>query len=231
MAIFAAILAGSLAVIVGLLVVFPNLRGNPGLLALAVLTPLLVGASQALSRSGLRALTPRAVTLPLRAALALVVLLDAVFLILPNFTHTYANDTAPTFVARTPQPSATVPAAVTASPTAAPPALRSGQFDHRQGGDTAAGEALLGTTADGSLVLRLQSFDATNGPDLYVYLSRVASPSTADQVMNGLQVAALKASSGNQNYTLPAGTDLTQFKSVVIYCKSFSVIFGYANLS
>jgi hypothetical protein len=30
---------------------------------------------------------------------------------------------------------------------------------------------------------------------------------------------------------LAATTDITQFKSVVIYCKSFSVVFGYANLT
>lgn len=49
--------------------------------------------------------------------------------------------------------------------------------------------------------------------------------------MSGLEVSTLKATSGDQNYTLPAGTDPAKYKAVVIYCKSFSVIFGYANLT
>jgi hypothetical protein len=49
--------------------------------------------------------------------------------------------------------------------------------------------------------------------------------------MRGLEVGKLKATAGETNYTLPAGLDLGQFKAVVIYCKSFNVIFGYANLA
>ncbi len=85
-------------------------------------------------------------------------------------------------------------------------------------------------TSDNQLVLRFEQLQAANGPDLHVYLSRVASPSTTEQVMDGLEVGRLKATTGSSNYALPAGTDPSQFKSVVIYCKSFSTIFGYANL-
>jgi hypothetical protein len=48
-----------------------------------------------------------------------------------------------------------------------------GRFDHRLSGDTVSGMAILGKTADGSVVLRLQHLQATNGPDLYVYLSKL----------------------------------------------------------
>jgi len=80
-------------------------------------------------------------------------------------------------------------------------------------------------------VLRLEQLQATPGPDLFVYLSPVTSPTTADQVMCGLEVGKLKATAGETTYTLPAGLNLGQFKAVVIYCKSFGVIFGYANLA
>ena len=49
--------------------------------------------------------------------------------------------------------------------------------------------------------------------------------------MDSAEVGKLQATTGGSNYELAATTDITQFKSVVIYCKSFSVIFGYANLS
>jgi hypothetical protein len=41
----------------------------------------------------------------------------------------------------------------------------------------------------------------------------------------------LKATHGNSNYALPDSLDLGTYRSVVVYCRSFSVIFGYANLS
>ena len=106
-----------------------------------------------------------------------------------------------------------------------------GTFDHRAGPETVSGTAILGSTETNSAVLRLEQLQATPGPDLFVYLSPVTSPTTADQVMRGLEVGKLKATAGETNYTLPAGLDLGQFKAVVIYCKSFNVIFGYANVA
>ena len=36
---------------------------------------------------------------------------------------------------------------------------------------------------------------------------------------------------GNQNYELPSGTDLTRFRSVVIWCDRFNSAFGAAPLA
>ncbi len=44
-------------------------------------------------------------------------------------------------------------------------------------------------------------------------------------------VARLKGNVGSQNYDLPADVDLSRFRSVVIYCKQFSVVFSSAELS
>jgi hypothetical protein len=41
----------------------------------------------------------------------------------------------------------------------------------------------------------------------------------------------LKGNLGNQNYTVPAGTDLSEFRSAVLWCKRFSVSFGAADLT
>ena len=64
----------------------------------------------------------------------------------------------------------------------------------------------------------------TNGPDLYVYLA--TDKSTSDFV----DLGKLKANNGNQNYEVPEGTDLTKYDTVLIWCKSFSVLFGSADL-
>lgn len=77
---------------------------------------------------------------------------------------------------------------------------------------------------DGSDALRLEEFRSTNGPDLYVYLS--ADKEATDFV----DLGRLKANIGNQNYEIPEGTDLSKYNKVLIWCKSFSVLFGSAEL-
>jgi hypothetical protein len=89
----------------------------------------------------------------------------------------------------------------------------------------ASGTARVLHLEDGGAVLRLEDFQVTNGPDLFVYLS--TDKGASDYVDLGM----LKASSGNQNYELPDGVDLSKYDNVVIWCKSFSVYFGGAQLA
>ena len=77
---------------------------------------------------------------------------------------------------------------------------------------------------DGTSVLRLENFKATNGPDLYVYL---ATDKSASNIVN---LGRLKGNIGNQNYAIPAGTNLTKYNTALIWCKAFSVLFGSAQL-
>ncbi len=69
---------------------------------------------------------------------------------------------------------------------------------------------------DGTNVLRLENFKATNGPDLYVYL---ATDKSASDIVN---LGRLKGNIGNQNYPIPTGTDLTKYNTALIWCKAFS---------
>ena len=77
---------------------------------------------------------------------------------------------------------------------------------------------------DGTSTLRLENFKATNGPDLYVYL---ATDKSASDIVN---LGRLKGNIGNQNYAIPAGTNLTKYNTALIWCKAFSVLFGSAQL-
>ncbi|MEC4848793.1 MAG: DM13 domain-containing protein [Nitrosarchaeum sp.] len=78
---------------------------------------------------------------------------------------------------------------------------------------------------DGNNVLRLENFKATNGPDLYVYLS------TDNKASEFVSLGKLKANNGNQNYDIPENTDLEKYSKVLIWCKAFGVLFGNADLS
>ena len=95
------------------------------------------------------------------------------------------------------------------------------------------GTASVFRLSDGTRVLRFEEFMVTNGPDLFVYLSGSTAPRTSAELHAGaaLEVAALKGNVGDQNYVLPADFDLQDFKSVVIYCRRFSVVFSSAALT
>lgn len=88
----------------------------------------------------------------------------------------------------------------------------------------AEGVAKIIQLADRTDILRSENFKATNGPDLYVYLS--TDKTNADIVNLG----RLKGNIGNQNYLIPAGTDITKYNTALIWCRAFSVIFGSAQL-
>ena len=136
-------------------------------------------------------------------------------------------------------PTAMAAPAVMAAPTAMaeqpaePAALVRGSFvAGSTPGDRAAGNATVYSIENSGQVLRLEDFSTTNGPDLFVVLSGNANPD-ADGIgdkNNYVQLAALKGNQGNQNYALPADLDLTQYKSVVIWCRTFNIVFGYATL-
>jgi hypothetical protein len=95
-------------------------------------------------------------------------------------------------------------------------------------GDRAEGKATVYRLEDGRQFLRLEDFSSTNGPDLFVTFHTGANPE--QDKGEYFQIAALKGNKGNQNYDLPADIDVGRYKSVVIWCRSFNIVFGYATL-
>ena len=88
----------------------------------------------------------------------------------------------------------------------------------------AEGQVVVIPLGEGRSVLRLEDFKATNGPDLYVYLS------TDKGASDFVNLGRLKGNMGNQNYEIPEGTDLEKYDTVLIWCKAFSVLFGSAEI-
>ena len=116
-------------------------------------------------------------------------------------------------------------AAAATAPTGAPALLRQGRFKDGAPGHSGSGTAKIGRAAGGKLVLVIEDFSITNGPDLHVVLG--PNPSGGG---NGLDLGKLKATDGTFSYDIPEGTDVGQFKSVTIWCQSFPTIFAYATL-
>lgn len=96
----------------------------------------------------------------------------------------------------------------------------------------AVGTATIYELPDGERILRFEDFRSKNGPDLHVYLSTEAPTSTfAGLGEDQVHLGALKGNVGNQNYEIPADVDISLYKSVVIYCRPFSVVFSTAAFS
>ena len=76
-------------------------------------------------------------------------------------------------------------------------------------------------------------FEVGPGPAFHVYLvpkSNVRSSSDVADTMF-VDLGGLRAFKGSQKYPIPAGVDLTEFPSVVVWCQQFSVLISPADLS
>jgi hypothetical protein len=81
---------------------------------------------------------------------------------------------------------------------------------------------------DGKTYLRFENVAIQNGPDLHVYLGRGMGGMYDGS--RDLYLGALKATNGSFNYELPAGTSVADYKSVVVWCRAFTVLFTWADL-
>ena len=71
--------------------------------------------------------------------------------------------------------------------------------------------------------LRFEGFSVTNGPSLFVYLTK------SGDVNSGYEVGKLKANQGNFHYDV-TGINTFEYNVVVIYSKSFEMYYASVNL-
>ncbi|MGY1771060.1 DM13 domain-containing protein [Blastococcus sp. SYSU D00813] len=120
--------------------------------------------------------------------------------------------------------------AATPSAPRQPVDLAAGSFVSRE--HETVGTARVVQLPDGQVIVRLEGFETSNGPALYVYLSQNPADGTEaafdDQFVD---LGALKGNVGDQNYVVPAGVDATSYTSVVIWCDRFDAAFGAADLA
>jgi hypothetical protein len=74
--------------------------------------------------------------------------------------------------------------------------------------------------------LRFEDVDIAAAPDMYVYLSDRDDGKPGTYV----DLGKLKATNGSFNYAVPAEVDLSAVRSVVVWCRRFSVTVTYAVL-
>ena len=112
-----------------------------------------------------------------------------------------------------------------------PVILLQGKFEGADKDHTGAGTATIYQRADANYYLSLKDFSVCCGPDLYVFLVRKPSSAEYAELGEFLEISSLIAITGDQDYELPENIDLSQFKSVAIYCKPFQVIIAFATIN
>ncbi len=94
------------------------------------------------------------------------------------------------------------------------------------------GRALLVAHYGGGYEIHFEDFTSDDGPDIFIYLS-TAQEQLSDAAFKNAENANLgprKALTGEQSYALPEGVSPENFKSVAIWCRTYSVMFGAAAL-
>lgn len=112
------------------------------------------------------------------------------------------------------------------SPVAATQVIAQGELRRLNAVDFGTGKVVI-ADVDGARYLRFENVDIAGAPDVYVYLSNRGD----GQPGTFTNLGKLKATNGSFNYPIPANVDLTQVKSVVVYCRTFSVVITFALLA
>ncbi len=95
------------------------------------------------------------------------------------------------------------------------------------GGHKASGAFEITTTNGKSQVKLGDDFSVEKGPDVYVLLSRSAKGGQRGSVNLG----KLMKFSGAQTFDVPAGTKLSGFSHLVLWCKKYNVTMATASLA
>lgn len=84
---------------------------------------------------------------------------------------------------------------------------------------------------DGALWLSLgEDFKTGFGPDVFVLLHKQSKPKSYGDA-DFINLGMLTKFKGASLFKLPAGADLTDIKSVVIWCRKFNVTFGHGGIT
>jgi hypothetical protein len=151
------------------------------------------------------------------------------------FVDTEVQESLPT-VQQTPE-AATEPSEEQASPTepvsTEPVLLAEGTLISHE--YETSGQVKILQLVDGSRVLRLENLDTSDGPKVELWLTDAPVIEGEDgwRVFDDGRyesLGAMKGNKGNQNYKIPDDLDLSEFTSVSLWCVTFSVSFGAAEL-
>ena len=123
----------------------------------------------------------------------------------------------PTTTTTTTNPNGTTTTTTTPTETV----LYSGKFVTAE--HTTSGTAKIVEDAAKKRFLVLENLKSDSGPDLRIYVAEGKGISNAVEITTNITI-------GNSKTEIPKTADLTKQKNILIWCKKFSVLFGYVEL-
>jgi len=91
-------------------------------------------------------------------------------------------------------------------------------------GHPAEGKVRVLPTSEDTIV-RFENYKTINGPQLHVYLSKDL------EANDFIDLGKIRGTEGNINYSVPEGTDISEYKYVMVWCVPFGVLFNYAEIN
>jgi len=113
-----------------------------------------------------------------------------------------------------------------------PQPILTGRFEAKA--EPTSGRATIYKKPGGGEYLRLSDFTTSNGPDVHIVLARSVDLSIGQKVVDGaldsIDVGTLNTNGADQNYDLPAATDLNKYDAAVVYRQRSHTVLGFAKL-
>ncbi len=109
--------------------------------------------------------------------------------------------------------------------------VRAGNFTEIDFIHKGSGVAKILESEGGHKLLRFEDFEVTNGPDLYVYLTKNSKPAKDLKSLGDfVNLGRLKGNVGDQNYEIAGSQNIDGYNTVVIWCRQFGALFSYAAM-
>lgn len=112
--------------------------------------------------------------------------------------------------------------------------LKMGAFYDGSPGHSVSGSARILRDEAGALVLRVENYEATAGPDVYFFLTKTARATNEAAVEgDGIRLVVPGGAGdgqatlrGNFNVPLPAGINPDEYAGITVWCDQFNANFG-----
>ena len=116
--------------------------------------------------------------------------------------------------------------------SADPQPILTGRFEAKAQPTT--GRATIYRKPGGEEYLRLSDFATSSGRDVHIVLARSVDWNVVQKVLVGsldsIDIGPLKTNEGDQNYDLPAATDIRKYDAAVVYSRQSHAVLGLAKL-
>ncbi len=78
-----------------------------------------------------------------------------------------------------------------------------------------------------------EKFKTKDAPDLKIFLSKkeAGTVTSKNATKDAVLISPLKKSSGKQEYEIKENIDLSAYKTILIHCEQYTVLWGVSNLS